>query len=114
MNQDIVLKFITMPMAIKVFKQDKVSFLKSKVDNVYQDLIDSILSKMQSDFTALKKDMYTKHHLNVRYIGKVNNTVRYSVNREMVEFTPEELKNKTEALMKKYLVNAEVETQDRV
>lgn len=114
MNQDIVLKFITMPMAIKVFKQDRESFLKSKVSNVYQDLIDSILNKMQSEFNTLKKDMYTKYHLNVRYIGMVNNTVRYSVNREMVEFTPKELKNKTEALMKVYLVNAEVKAQDPV
>ena len=104
---DLVLKFITMPMAIKIFKQDKESFAFSKVGNVYQDLLDSVLNKLQSDFNDLKKDMYTKHHLDVRYIGRDNNKVKYTVNNNVVEFTPEELRNKTEELMKKYLASAE-------
>lgn len=46
------------------------------------------------------------------YLGKINGKVRYSINKEVVEFTPNELKNKTEELMKEYLVNAELKEND--
>lgn len=101
----IVITFITMPMAIKIFYMDKNSFSVSKVNVVYQELINSALGKLQTDFNYLKRDMYTKHHLDVRYIGKDKNKVKYSVNKNVIEFTPEELKCKTEELMRKYLTN---------
>ena len=103
-----------MPMAIQIFKQDKESFATSKVNMLYQDLFDSILNKLQTDFRKLKSDMYSRHHLDVRYIGKDNGMVKYSVNRNIAEFTPEELRSKAEELMKEYLSNVEVERQDRI
>lgn len=47
--RDLVLKFITMPMAVTIFKQDKKS-ATSKVNILYFDLIDGILDQPQSDF----------------------------------------------------------------
>ena len=110
----VVLRFITMPMAIQIFKQDKESFAASKVNMLYEDLFDSILNKLQNDFKKLKADMYSKHHMDVRYIGKENGMVKYSVNRSITEFTPEELRSKTGELMREYLANVGIERQDYV
>ncbi len=111
---DLVLRFITMPMAIQVFKQDKEQFRKSKAQAVYLDLIDSILEKLQEDFNQLKSDMYTKYHLDVKSLGKSEGKVKYSVNKQVIEFTPDELRDKTEELMREYLVNVELKSWERV
>lgn len=114
MKTEIVLRFITMPMAVKVFEQDKKNFATSKVNILYYDLIDSVLDKLEKDFKVLKADMYSKHHLDVKYLGKENGLVRYSVNREVIEFTPKELQDKTEKLMKEYLSNVELNRKDNI
>lgn len=114
MNKDIVLRFITMPMAIKVFKQDKEQFSKSKVNILYYDLIDSILDKLEKDFNQLKADMFTKYHLDLKYLGEYSGVLKYTVNKEVVEFKPEELKVKTEELMREYIVKVDLKRKDRI
>lgn len=112
--KDLVLRFITMPMAIKIFNDDKEGFKVSKASSVYLDLIDSILKQLESDFKKLKVNMYKVHHLDIRYLGKVNDAVRYSVNKDVVVFSPGELRNGTKELMEEYIATAEVEKQERV
>lgn len=114
MKKDLVLRFITMPMAITVFKQDKKHFKVSKVNVLFYDLIDSVLAKMEQDFRQMKADMYKKHHLDVRYLGEGNGLVNYRVNQKMISFTPAELKEQTEKLMKEYMVNVEVVRKNRI
>lgn len=111
--KDLVLRFIAMPMAVQVFKQDKEQFRKSKAQAVYLDLIDSVLEKLQEDFNQLKSDMYTKYHLDVKSLGKSEGKVKYSVNKQVIEFTSDELKNKTEELMREYLANVELKSWER-
>lgn len=53
MDKSLILKFIAMPMAIKIFTDDKESFSVSKMGPVYFDLIDSIMNgrKKKSAFS---------------------------------------------------------------
>lgn len=117
--KDLILRFITMPMAVQVFKKDKEQFRKSKAQAVYFDLINSVLEQLKNDFNQLKADMYSVHHLDVhhldvKHLGKSNDKVRYSVNKQVIEFTPEELKYKTEELMREYLANVELKNWESV
>ena len=111
---NLVLRFITFPMAVQVFKQDKDQFQKSKVYIIYFNLIDSILEKMQEDFNQLKAEMYSKHHLDVRYLGKENGMVKYTINKEEIGFSPNELRDNTEKLMREYLINAEIKSEELI
>lgn len=107
--RDLVLRFIAMPMAIKVFQDDKENFRPSKVNVLYYDLIDSILVQLESDFRQLKADMYSKHHLDIKQIGKT----KYTINKEVIEFTPGELRHKTEEIMREHLANVDFKSQGR-
>lgn len=112
--RDLILKYVTMPMAIKVFKDDKKYFSSSKVNVLYYDLIDSILEELENDFKQLKADMYSKYHLDVKHLEKANDVVKYSVNKKVIEFTPNELRNKTKALMKEYLSTVEIKSREHI
>lgn len=101
-------------MAVQVFKQDKEQLQKSKVHIIYFNLIDSILEKMQEDFNKLKVEMYSKHHLDVRYLGKENGMVKYTINKEEIGFSPNELRDNTEELMKEYLINVEIKSKELI
>lgn len=98
MNIDIVKRYIAMPMAIKVFKQDKERFNEFKLGNLYEDMLDSIIERMQQDFFNLKDEMNSKH-INLRKID----SLKYRVNGEVMEFSSEELKEMTGELMSEYL-----------
>ena len=112
--KDLILKYVTMPMAIKIFTDDKDSFKASKVAPVYFDLIDSILKQLEKDFKQLKADMFTKYHLDIRYLGKDDGVVKYSVNKDVIEFNPDELRNGTRKVMEEYIATVGVEKQQRV
>ena len=112
--QDLILKYIAMPMAIKIFKDDRESFKVSKVAPIYFDLIESILKQLEKDFKQLKADMFTKYHLDIRYLGKDDGTVKYGVNKDVIEFSPEELRNGTQKIMEEYIATVDVEKQERV
>lgn len=112
--KDVVLRFVTLPMTIKVFREDKKNFSESKIHVLYYDLIDAVLEKLESDFRQLKAEMYMKHHLDVRYLGKEGTQVKYRVNKEVITFTPDELKEKTEELMREYLTDIKFERSERV
>lgn len=117
MNKSIIEKYITLPMAIKVFRQDKYKFADFKFGNLYQDKIDSCLDRLQKDFNELKRKMYTVHHLDVKYLGKHNDEVRYAVNNEVISFAPEDLRKMTEDVMGDYLYGSKstaFERKDRV
>ncbi|WP_087974302.1 hypothetical protein [Oceanobacillus rekensis] len=103
MDKDIVLRYITIPMAIKVFRQDKESFRHFKLGNLYLDKLDTVLQQLNKTFHQLKKEMYTIHHLDIRYLGKTDKEVKYSVNNEVITFTPEELRLTTSEIMSEYL-----------
>jgi len=99
LNKPLIDKYIAMPMAITVFKRDTKSFEESKVYGVYLDKIDSVLKQLKEDFYSLKSEMITKYHLDIRCID----SCKYSVNGNIIEYTPEELRMVTADIMREYL-----------
>ncbi|SET84371.1 hypothetical protein SAMN05216389_1388 [Oceanobacillus limi] len=87
-------KFIAYPMAIKVLKDDLEKFEDFRLRNVYLDMLESIIERMQKDFYRLKGKMH-----NVRK----NEDGTYNINGQVHQFTAEELKEMTEELMSEYL-----------
>ncbi|WP_096269416.1 hypothetical protein [Paucisalibacillus globulus] len=85
-------------MAIAVFKQDKEKFSEFQLRNLYEDMIDSIIERMHQDYFKIKTELLTKHHIEIKRIKKG----KYEINKEMVEFKPEELKEMTKQLMTDY------------
>lgn len=57
--------------------------------------------------------MFTKYHLDIRYLGTENEAVKYSVNKEVIEFSPGELRNGTQKVMEEYITNTEIVRQER-
>ncbi|WP_096269515.1 hypothetical protein [Paucisalibacillus globulus] len=100
-------------MAITVFKQDKEKFSEYQLRNLYEDMIDSIIERMQQDYFKIKTELLTKHHVDIKRIEKG----KYEINKEIMEFSPEELKKFTENVMSDYLYGdnaAEFERKDRI
>lgn len=94
MNKYLINKYITIPMAISVIKQDKEHFNPSKFNYVYQDLLDTAIKRMEQDFRKLQPKFYNA-------VTHLDGT-RYNVNGEIIEYTPDELKELTTETMKEY------------
>lgn len=58
--------------------------------------------------------MYTVHHLDVKYLGKHNDEVKYTVNNEVITYSPEDLRRMTEYVMEEYLFGSKAISFDRV
>jgi len=105
MNQDTINKYITLPMAIKVLKEDKMRFEEFKLGYLYQDLIDSVIKNMEKDFYKLKSELFNK----VKHLGGT----KYRINNEVVEYTPGDLKELTTKTIKEYF-NGSVEWKEHI
>lgn len=117
MDKEVVNKYIALSLAIKVFRKDKEIFADFKFGNLYQDELDAVIDLLLNDFNELRKEMYTVHHLDVKYLGKHNDEVRYAVNNEVISFAPEDLRKMTEDVMGDYLYGSKstaFERKDRV
>lgn len=111
--EELIKRYITMPMAITVFKQDLEKFNEFKLGNLYLDMIESIIDRMTKDYLELQRKMYTKHHIDIKKIEKG----KYQVNGEIMEFTSDELKDMTNQLMSEYLYGdkaGDFERKDRM
>lgn len=91
MNTELVNYYITLPMAITIFRQDRKTFGSLKFGNLFEDKLDATIEQMKKDFYALKKDIISKHHLDIRCVDQCV----YRVNGETIKFTPDELKKMT-------------------
>lgn len=96
---DLILRYVTMPMTIRIFKEDKESFKVSKMSMLYDDVFDSMIEALQHDYNELRKEMFTVHHLDIKRIGQL----KYTVNQQVVEYTAAQLRDKTEELMNEYM-----------
>jgi hypothetical protein len=92
-------RYIALPLAITVIKQDKEKFEEFKLGNIYLDLLDSIIEEMHRDYLEIKALMYSKYHIDIK---KIDNKT-YKANNEVYEFTPEELKEMSSQIMSEYL-----------
>ncbi|MEN2464701.1 hypothetical protein [Ornithinibacillus sp. JPR2-1] len=110
---ELIKKYIAYPLAVTVFKQDLERFKSFEVGNLYMDMVESIIERMHKDYYELKADLISNHHIDIRRleVGK------YQINKEVVEFTSDELKKMTEELMSEYLYRDKAsgfERQERV
>lgn len=100
---DIVNQFIATSLAIKVFKRDQKAFMDFKFRDLYLDKTDAAIDKLYEDFNNLKRDMYTKHHIDIRQLDGTKYLVKSRDTNEILEFTPEQLKQMTSEVMERYL-----------
>ncbi|MEN2765693.1 hypothetical protein [Ornithinibacillus xuwenensis] len=113
MSQEMLSKYIAMPMAIKVFKQDLENFKKVKLGNLYQDMLESIIERMQEDFYKLKDELHSRYRIDVKRLKNG----KYTMNNELLEYSTEELKAFTSQLMSDYLYGDKArgfERKDRI
>lgn len=96
MNRDLINKYITIPMAIQVLKQDKEQFKTLSHRYVYQDLIDSAIKRMEQDFYHMKGKMFN--------VVKRLDSTHYNVNGEVIEYTSEQLRDLTRQTIEEYFV----------
>ncbi|MBP1950313.1 hypothetical protein [Virgibacillus litoralis] len=98
--------YVTIPMAIRVLRQDREVLNDFKMYRIYLSKIDAVLEQLQQDFNATKKHLYTIDHVKISCIEK-GDTMKYSVRgngmNEVFEFTPSELRSLTSELMRDYL-----------
>lgn len=85
------MQFIIIPLAMKVLQHDKRIFQSFKTYRVYESLIDSTIADMQRDLTKI----------GYRKIKSLDKT-RYVINGRTVEFSPEELRQLTSEIVRKY------------
>jgi hypothetical protein len=97
--ENLIKRHIAIPMAIAVFKQDKEKFSGYQLGNLYEDMIDSIIERMHQDYFKIKTELISVHHIDVKRIEKG----KYKINKEIVEYTSEELKEMTRQVMSDYL-----------
>ncbi|MUV39495.1 hypothetical protein JNUCC1_03373 [Lentibacillus sp. JNUCC-1] len=110
MDKQTIDKFITMPMAINILKQDQEQFKKFKMQNVYLDKLDAIIERLVNDFYQLKKDMISKHHSEVKKIS----SLKYKVDGEIIEYTADEIKALVSRLLRQYMFTVEAEEKERM
>lgn len=100
---NIVNQFIATSPAIKVFKRDQMAFMDFKFFELYLDLTDAVIDKLKEDLNALRKELITKHHIDVRQLDGTKYSIRGRDTNEVLEFTPEELRQMTRVIMDRYL-----------
>lgn len=113
MDKEVVNKYIALSLAIKVFRKDKEIFADFKFGNLYQDELDAVIDLLLNDFNELRKELYTVHHIDVKYLGTERNEVRYSVNKEVITYSPEDLRKMTEDVMENYLIGSKATDFER-
>lgn len=107
MDKKLIDRYIALPMAINVLKQDRQEFKKFTMGPAYLALLDPAIEKATQDFYELKKDMISKHHVDIKRIGKL----QYKVNGEIVEYTADEIKKLSEEIMNEYFGSVEIKEE---
>ena len=110
---DIVNQFIATSLAIKVFKRDQDSFLDFKFFELYLDMTDAIIGRLQEDLNALRKEMITEHHIDVRQLESTKYLVKGRNANEVLEFTSDQLKQMTSEVMDRYLTGDKAKPFER-
>lgn len=109
MNKQLLNKFIALPMAITVFKQDYKTFEPYRAGNLYQDKLQVVIDQMKKDFYKIKSEL-VRNNTQVRLI----NQCKYNVNGEIIEYGTDELKELTANIMHHYLHTVDFEIQNRI
>ncbi|WP_407272649.1 hypothetical protein [Radiobacillus sp. PE A8.2] len=101
--------YIILPFVHKLFKRD-LSYFETgpfRVNRPYLDKLDTAIASVQDDLNSIKRTLYNKHHMKVRYLGKTGNYLRYDWQTPNdsgdVLLTPDQLRELTKDMMGLYL-----------
>jgi hypothetical protein len=100
-----LIRYISIPFAIKLFKEDKELFRGFKTPSVYLDKLDAAIDQLRHDFYNLKVKYNQVRKIDV---GK------YKFKGKIYEFSAAELKQETADIMKEYLFTVEAVYKERV
>ncbi|MBT2599073.1 MULTISPECIES: hypothetical protein [unclassified Oceanobacillus] len=98
---ELVLKYICMPLAINTLKHNEKLYDQNKFKIVppYLDLHESLIKAIEKDFYELKREVIQDYQLNIRK----QSTGKYVVNGEIMDFAPEELREGTKQVIQSYM-----------
>lgn len=105
MEKQLLDKYVSLELSLKVFKLDRAKFVDMKKSRVYVKKLDAVIEQIQKDLIQFKGDLMRKYDLSIKRIDKFN----YSVNGEVYSYKSEELKDMTEKVMAGYLMGLEEE-----
>ncbi len=92
MNKELINKYIAIPLAISVLRLDRDEFKNFKNKNIYLDMVDSAIEKLEKDFYELRRIM---HHTHIKRMS----ALQYLVDGHTIKYTADELKEMTEDVM---------------
>lgn len=95
MNKELINKYIAFN-GHKSISAGPETFSTFKLGNLYHDKLDDTIDNIKKDFYALKKELLTKYYVDVKHIDQC----KYSINGEIVEYSPGELKKITGKVIK--------------
>ncbi|API90984.1 hypothetical protein J32TS6_28990 [Virgibacillus pantothenticus] len=98
--------FIAMPLAKAAFRHDQQYFDGLHDPDFYLDFTDEAIRLIQMDLSATKEQLYTKYHLDIKRIGKTTYKWKHKNKSGVWSYTPEQLKDMTVRVCKRYLFKA--------
>ncbi|UOR14090.1 hypothetical protein [Halobacillus amylolyticus] len=105
--ENILMKYITLPLVLKVFNRDQKLFDDFKTRNVYLDKLDAVMESVQTDLNHVRQQMYLKHHIDVKPLkpkGEIHPYKWKTLDHEgIIELSSNELQELTKNAMQEYL-----------
>ncbi|UFT98113.1 hypothetical protein KO561_12965 [Radiobacillus kanasensis] len=100
--------YIVLPYVLKVLKLDYKNIREKQFGTKYvlSDFVEQVTEAVQTNLNAVKREIYSKHHMKVRELGQSNGKIRYDWQTPNdsgdLYFTPEQLKELTRDMMSEY------------
>nr|WP_026681321.1 hypothetical protein [Priestia megaterium] len=110
--KQLIQDFITLPMAIKVYEQDKKLVEDFYMANIYISMFDANIERLKKEFIETKKKMYTNYHVDVKRVGKTSYKWLSRGQSGIIEYTPDELREMTKNIMGRYIYSTEFKVKD--
>ncbi|CDO03086.1 hypothetical protein BN988_01586 [Oceanobacillus picturae] len=100
--QELIKEYIILPMAIKTLQHDRELLKGRNALNIYWSKIDHVIGQMQQRHNDIKRQLIGKHKVRVNAY-KEDNVRRYAAGDQTYEYTSDQLKDMTTALIRTYL-----------
>ncbi|WBX80706.1 hypothetical protein PD280_02425 [Virgibacillus salarius] len=111
--KQLIQDFIVIPMAIKVYEQDKKLIAADfTMANLYISMIDAVIDRLRQVQIETKKKLYTKYHVDVKRVGNTSYKWLSRGESGIIEFTPQELREMTRDIMEKYMYGTKFKLKD--
>ncbi|MYL45076.1 hypothetical protein GLV94_05425 [Virgibacillus halodenitrificans] len=87
-------EYISLPLAINVFKHDRPLFKDFSMGNLYLSKIDHVIKQMENDFNQIKRKYYNR-------VRKLDNA--YIIDGRKFTFTADQLREMTSEVALRYM-----------